>query len=139
MNAEELKTWASSVRPDLPTSRVIDELLDSYRGPGTVYSPAVIAERLHAQEVKRVLDALLVLAGSPSDTLRSHWVFTDWDGTMFDLSPEDVEEVVQTGEFFHPLSGSRIYRFGELIGLVYEAGPGLELAARTGTREPAGQ
>ena len=33
------------------------------------------------------------------------------DGERFDVKGEDVEEMIATGEVFHPLTGSRIYKY----------------------------
>jgi hypothetical protein len=123
---EELKRRVERARPDLPTARVIDLLVERYRGPSTVYSPADIARQLGSTDPNVVLAALLQLDAEPLNIIKSHWVYHDDDGDEFELSFDEVRQTAETGEFYHPLSGSRVFSYATSIGLVYESGPTLD-------------
>lgn len=125
---EELKRRVERARPDLPAARVIDLLVERYHGPRTVYSPADIGRQLGSTDPRVVLATLLLLDAEPLNVVKSHWVYHDDDGDEFELSFEDVREAAETGEFYHPLSGSRVFSYATSIGLVYESGPTLDRA-----------
>ena len=99
-------------------------LVEGYRGEGTVYCPATLAERFAPERKADVLATLLLLAGQPTNVLGGRWIFIDDKGEQFEVSPEEMAEVFGSGEFFHPLSGSKIYGYERSIGLIYEVGPG---------------
>lgn len=120
MNIRELKRWASDVRPDLPTGKVIDVLVQNFRGKGTVYSPDDVARSADV-DTAAALAALLMLADAPTFVLRGQWLYFDDDGEEFPLTTDEVTEALNSGEFFHPLSGTRIFSYRQSIGLVYEA------------------
>lgn len=125
MTLQDLKDRARGVRPDLPTDSVIDTLVQQYHGPGTVYSPSAIAERIHA-ESNEILATLLLLADEPLQVVSGHWIFFDDRGEQFPLDVEDVANALSTEEFFHPTSGDQIFHYREAIGLVYEPGTRLD-------------
>jgi hypothetical protein len=117
---DDLKKWAHHLRSDLPTDSVIDALVEQYRGPGTVYSSDLLAQRVHA-DAPTVLATLMLLSNEPHRVLKGYWLFFDEAGEEFPLSPDDVADAIQGGEFFHPLSGLKIFQFQKAIGLVHEA------------------
>jgi hypothetical protein len=132
---EKLKERAGRVRPDLPTSRVIDVLVEHYHGPRTTYSPADISQQLRSYDPKSVLAALLLLDSEPLNAVQSHWVFFDDEGGQFEVSADELEQILASGEFYHPLSGARVYSYEQSIGLLYESGPVLERLLESRNRE----
>ncbi len=117
------------MRPNLPTGPVLDFLIADYTGRGHIYSPAKIAAKVHADE-SDVLATLLLLTDEPLGALRGQWVFYGDDDEEFDLDPEDVATAIRDEEFYHPLSGARIYSFQQSIGLHYEPTAAFEDAVR---------
>ena len=117
-----LKARAHQIRPDLPTDAVIDVLVHDYQGRGTIYSPATVAEQAQAHvNPALVLATLLLLATEPLHVLNGHWLYIDDDGELFSLNADQVTEAVQQDQFYHPLSGNRVYDFQKSIRLIYEA------------------
>jgi hypothetical protein len=133
MNITDVKERARRARPDLPTDPVIDQLVQQYHGPRTVYSPQAIAERIHAAP-DEIFATLLLLAEEPLYVVSGHWVFFDERGEQFPLDAEDVASALESKEFFHPLSGDQVFHYTEAIGLVYESGKCLDELVGHGNR-----
>lgn len=118
MNIQELKDRAKRSAPDLPTAQVIDGLCALYRGRGTVYTTAGVAEKTRL-DIRAVASTLLVLS-DPLRVVQPQWLYIDDDDVLHYLTPIEVSEALEHREFFHPESGARIYDFEDTISLVYE-------------------
>lgn len=110
--ADEIKQWLEQNRPDLPGAEVVDILCERYSGPGTQFSTADVEEQFPPDRERDVLATLQLLAHAQTGVFRGQWLFFDAEDEVFEIDPGDVDEALETHEFFHPLSGSTTTKSG---------------------------
>lgn len=110
---EELRVWFQKEREDLSDAfeKVVDHLLATYCGPGTIYTPPSVADT-------KIPATFIVLSSAPHNILAARWVFDDGDNE-FELSEDDLNAAFLKDEFFHPESGTQVSNFRERFFLYY--------------------
>jgi hypothetical protein len=121
MQLADLKARAEHERPELPVGQVVDALVDGYRGVGTVYVPAEIAEASKVSDLALVLKTLDLLSKRPYSVLESHWVFFDESNNIYELEDDAVAETFTTSIFYHPVTGDIVPEYKDSLRLLYEA------------------
>jgi hypothetical protein len=120
LTVEELKSRIAVARPGALSSRVIDYLVASHAGEGTFYSPSYIARQLSAQ-AEAVYAILLAMSNLAEAALAGKWIWVDNEDEQHEISVDDVEQSLTTGQFFHPETGDAVPNFRDRLGMIFES------------------